>query len=97
MHKGVVGVAAPDVRQGANGLWVVVHLSRLVVDPVVWYQGWWFSGLRDRRQVLEVCVHVVLQRQVFAVRHMFSKLVVGVYFYLSVAQAVPIGILLDEV
>ena len=53
-------MAASDVRNGANRLRVVVHLSRVVVDPVVWYPGWWFPGVRDWRQVLEVCVHVVL-------------------------------------
>ena len=78
IHKGVVGVAASDVRHGADGLWVVVRLSRVVVDPVVGYSGCWFPRLRDRRQVLEVCVHVVLQRRVFAVRHMLCQLVLGV-------------------
>ena len=49
-----------------------------VVDGVAWYPDWCFPGVRDWRQVLEVCVHVVLQCLVFAVRHMFCKLVVGV-------------------
>ena len=78
IHKGVVRVAASDVGHGADELRVVVRLSRVVVDPVVGYPGWWFPRVRDRRQVLEVCVHVVLQRGVFAVRHMLCQLVVGV-------------------
>ena len=48
------------MHHGADGLRVVVRLSRVVVDPVVWYPGWWFPGVRDQRRVLEVCVHVVL-------------------------------------
>ena len=97
IHKGVVGVAASEVCHGADGLWVVVRLSRVVETPVVWYPGWWFPGVRDLRQVVEVCVHVVLQRRVFAFRHVFRKLVVGVFVYVSVAQAVPMGLLFDEV
>ena len=60
VHEGVVGMAASDVRHGADGLRVVVCLSRVVVDPVVWYPGWWLPGVWDRRYVLEVPVHVVL-------------------------------------
>ena len=78
IHKGVVGVVPSDVRHGADGLWVVVHVSCVVGDPVVWYPGRWFPGWCDRWQVLDVCVHVVLQRRVFVVWHMFCKLVVGV-------------------
>ena len=78
IHKGVVGVAASDVRHGADVLRLVVRPSRLVVDPVVGYRGWWFPGVPDWRQKLEVCLHVVLQQRVFAVRHMLCKLVVGV-------------------
>ena len=52
VHKGVVGVAASEVSHGADGLWVVVLPSRVVVDPAVSYPGWWFPGVRDLRQVL---------------------------------------------
>ena len=77
-QKGVVGMAASDVRHGADGLQVVVLPSRVVVDPVVWYPGPWFPGVLDMWQVLEVRVHVVLQWRALAVRHMLGKLVVGV-------------------
>ena len=60
VHNPAIGLAASDVRHGADRLQVVVRLSHVVVDPVVWYLGWWSPGLRDRRQVLKVCVHVVL-------------------------------------
>ena len=60
VHKSVVGVAASDVCHSADGLRVVVRLSRVVVDPVIWYPGRRLPGLWDWRQVLKVCVHVVL-------------------------------------
>ena len=41
VHKGVVGVAASEVRHGADGLRLLVHMSCVVVDPVVWYPGRW--------------------------------------------------------
>ena len=60
VHEGVVGLAAWDVRHGGDGLRVVVRLSRVVVDLVVLYPGWWFPGMWNRQYVLEVRVHVVL-------------------------------------
>ena len=48
VHEGVVGLAASDVRIGANRLRVVVCLSRVVVDSVVWYPGWWLPGVWDQ-------------------------------------------------
>ena len=60
VHEGVVGFAASEVCHGADGLRVVVCPSRFVVDSIVRYPGWWFPGVWDRRQVLEVRVHVVL-------------------------------------
>ena len=44
VHEGVVGLAASDVRHGADGLQVVVRPSRVVVDSVVPYGGWWFPN-----------------------------------------------------
>ena len=60
VHKGVVGLAASNVRHGADGLWVVVCPPRVVIHSIVRYPGWWFPGVWDWRQVLEVRVHVVL-------------------------------------
>ena len=60
VHEGVVGLGASNVRHVADGLWVVVCQSRVVIDSIVRYPGWWFPGLWDWRQVLEVGVHVVL-------------------------------------
>ena len=45
VHEGFVGLAASDVRHGANALRIVVRLSPVVVNPVLWYPGWWFPGL----------------------------------------------------
>ena len=45
------------VRMGC-GEWYAC--PRVVVDSVVGYPGWWFPGVRDRWQVLEVRVHAVL-------------------------------------
>ena len=60
VQKGVVGLAASNVRHGADGLWVVLWPPRVVMDSIVWYPGWWLLGAWDWRQVLEVHVHVVL-------------------------------------
>ena len=60
VHKGVVGLAASNVRHGADGLLVVVCPPCVVLDSIVRYPGWWFPGVLDWRQVLEVRVHVVL-------------------------------------
>ena len=60
VHEGVVRLAASNVHHGADGLQVVVCQSRVVVDPIVRYPGWWSPEVWDRRQVLEVRVHVVL-------------------------------------
>ena len=60
VHQVVVGLAASNVRHGADGLQVVVCPSRVVVDLIVRYPGSWFPGVLDWRQVLEVCVHVVI-------------------------------------
>ena len=60
VHEGVVGLAASNVRRGADGLRVVACPSRAVLDSTVWYPGWWFSGVWDWWQVLKVRVHVVL-------------------------------------
>ena len=59
-QKGVVGLTASNVHNGADGLWVVVCPPRVIMDSIVWHPGWWFPGAWDWRQVLEVCVHVVL-------------------------------------
>ena len=95
-QKGAVGLTVPNVCHGADGLWVVVCPSCVVMDAIIWHPVWWFPGAWDWRQVLEVCVHVVLQRRVLAVWHMLGKLVVGVQVYVSVAQAIPMRLLFDE-
>ena len=95
-QKGAVRLTAPNVRHGADGLWVVVCPPRVVIDAIVWHPGWWFPGAWDGWQVLEVCVHVVSQRWVLAVLHVLGKLVVGVQVYVSVAQAIPMRFLFDE-
>ena len=59
-QKGVVSLAASNVRHGADGLWVVLCPPRVVIDSIVWHPGWWCPGAWDWRQVLEVRVHVVL-------------------------------------
>ena len=60
LRTGFIGLAASDVRHGADGLRVVVCPSCVILDSVVRYPGWWFPGVWDRRYVLEVRVHVVL-------------------------------------
>ena len=49
VHEGFVGLAASNVRHGADGLRVVVCPSHVVVDSVVRYPGWWFPGVWDWR------------------------------------------------
>ena len=69
VHKGVLGVAASDVRHGADGLWVVEPLSRVVVDPVLWYPGWWFRGVQDPGQVIKtVAIRVGDGRTIHSMR-----------------------------
>ena len=55
-----------------------ISSKRSTVQACFNFLGRWFPGVWDGRQVLEVCVHVVSQRLVFAVRHPFCKLGVGV-------------------
>ena len=45
VHEGAVGLAASNVSHGADELRVVVCPSRVVVDSVVRYRGWWFPGV----------------------------------------------------
>ena len=95
-QRGAVGLTTPNVCHGVDGLWVVVCPSRVVIDAIIWHPVWWFPWVWDWQQVLEVCVHVVLQRRVLAVRHMLGKLVVGVQVYVSVAEAIMMRFFFDE-
>ena len=60
VQNGVVGLAASNVRHGADGLWVVLCPPRVVIDSIIWHPAWWSPGAWDWQQVLDVRVHVVL-------------------------------------